>query len=193
MKNCSRCKTDKPETEFYPRVGHGGLTPHCKSCDRVRVDKYRAANKDRLNQTKMEWSRKNPEKITQYRKTDYWNNREARKASVAEYRRRNPHKAREWGATFRRKNPEYERDRSLRRYGLSPEKFSEMFESQGGVCKVCQKPQPPPKRLFVDHCHDTGKVRGLLCQWCNSMLGYVRDGDPNLLLAGKRYLDESYE
>lgn len=59
------------------------------------------------------------------------------------------------------------------RYEISAEQFREMAEAQGGVCKIYG--EPPTKRgLFVDHCHETGMVRGLLCHGCNAGLGHLR-------------------
>ena len=60
------------------------------------------------------------------------------------------------------------------RYGITSDEYLEMLEQQNGVCKICHEPSQR-KRLSVDHCHDTGKVRGLLCERCNSVLGRVKD------------------
>jgi len=61
--------------------------------------------------------------------------------------------------------------RFLRIYGISIEQYEEMFEAQGGVCARCEEPPQEALRLAVDHCHTTGKVRGLLCGPCNTYLG----------------------
>ncbi len=54
-----------------------------------------------------------------------------------------------------------------RRYGITPEEYDLLFEAQNGVCYICQKPCVTGKRLAVDHDHDTGAIRGLLCTPCN--------------------------
>lgn len=54
------------------------------------------------------------------------------------------------------------------RYGLTPECIEKMLEEQGGVCAICLL---PPKRQCVDHSHETGLVRGLLCHRCNILIG----------------------
>lgn len=74
----------------------------------------------------------------------------------------------------------------LRYYGLTSERAQEIKESQEHVCAVCHE---APKRWYVDHCHETGKIRGLCCQFCNSMLGFAKDR-PDVLEAGARYLRE---
>lgn len=82
-------------------------------------------------------------------------------------------------------DPEKLRDKTLRsRYGISAEDFDTMAEKQGGECAICRD---TPEKLFVDHCHDTGQVRGLLCNRCNLGLGKFRD-DPALLEAALEYL-----
>jgi hypothetical protein len=57
-----------------------------------------------------------------------------------------------------------------------------MLANQNGVCKICNKPCKSGKSLAVDHCHETGRVRGLLCAKCNTNLGrieaYLRDPEP---------------
>jgi hypothetical protein len=53
-----------------------------------------------------------------------------------------------------------------RTYGLEPGEYDRMLEAQGGRCAICMK-QPRAKRLSVDHDHNTGRVRALLCQPCN--------------------------
>lgn len=57
------------------------------------------------------------------------------------------------------------------KYGLTPEMYDELYESQGGVCAVCGK----SGKLWVDHDHNTDAVRSLLCPGCNTALGMVND------------------
>lgn len=62
----------------------------------------------------------------------------------------------------------------MKRYGINQADFERMEEEQGGVCAICTNP-PSKRGLFVDHCHDTGEVRGLLCASCNTGLGHFKD------------------
>jgi hypothetical protein len=75
------------------------------------------------------------------------------------------------------KNKEQYRESWLKNtYGLEPGQYNEMFNAQQGCCKICNTHQTQLKRkLFVDHCHETGAVRGLLCQPCNTLLGQAKD------------------
>lgn len=62
---------------------------------------------------------------------------------------------------------------SLKRlYGISIFDYNKMLKDQNGVCKICNKEEVLYNRtLAVDHCHTTGKIRGLLCMDCNKHLG----------------------
>ena len=70
-------------------------------------------------------------------------------------------------------------------YGISLEDYDRMFTRQGGRCRICKRKSS--RALFIDHCHVTGRVRGLLCNNCNCLIGFARD-DPSILMAGSSYL-----
>jgi hypothetical protein len=73
------------------------------------------------------------------------------------------------------------------KYGISLEDYDAMLARQGGVCAACKNKKRRSERLCVDHCHVTGKVRGLLCRNCNVGLGLFRD-DADLVEAAAAYL-----
>ena len=74
------------------------------------------------------------------------------------------------------------------RYGITTEQYKEMLEKQGHKCGICgTKQERLRKRLFIDHDHDTGAVRGLLCMKCNSGLGMFND-DVKIVGTAKTYL-----
>ena len=78
--------------------------------------------------------------------------------------------------------PGRDRKRFLKRaYGITPEQYTEMLEEQGGVCAAngCDSSRGHGV-LYVDHCHKTGRVRGLLCHSCNTALGHVFDNADKL-------------
>ena len=72
------------------------------------------------------------------------------------------------------------------RYGITEEMFDAMAEKQKQCCKICKKP-PTKRGLFVDHCHETKNVRGLLCYHCNLALGHMKD-KPERLEEAAEYL-----
>lgn len=79
----------------------------------------------------------------------------------------------------------------LKRYGLTIQDYDQLLVAQGGVCHICGGPSHirdnDPLSFAVDHCHATGKVRGLLCANCNRGLGLFKD-DPDRLMAAAMYL-----
>lgn len=101
-----------------------------------------------------------------------------------------------WGQAY----PEKLRNSRLKSvYGIDNNRYAEILDFQNGVCAICHetetkmnKEQNIPKRLAVDHCHSTGKVRGLLCFDCNSSLGKFKDSIENLYNAID-YLNKSRE
>jgi hypothetical protein len=72
------------------------------------------------------------------------------------------------------------------RYGITEEDYDELSSSQNGKCAICER---VPKRLVVDHCHATGRVRGLLCDPCNVILG-IWDDDSTIAYKAAEYLEK---
>lgn len=72
-------------------------------------------------------------------------------------------------------------------YKMTGEQFDAMMSNQSGRCAICKGEPPESRYLHVDHCHATGKVRALLCNRCNSMLGNARDS-AEILQSGIAYL-----
>jgi hypothetical protein len=94
----------------------------------------------------------------------------------------------------RHAQPEYERVARFRKFGLTEDEWQAMRKRQKDRCKICGqretlKSKGQVKNLCIDHCHDTGKVRGLLCNRCNTSIGWFND-DPKLLRSAVAYLEE---
>lgn len=87
-------------------------------------------------------------------------------------------------------NYKLNRSNSLRlRFALSDKDYALLLEDQGGVCAICGKPEATKQKdrvlpLAVDHNHDTGIVRGLLCRRCNTGIGFFSDTSALLRKAG---------
>lgn len=62
-----------------------------------------------------------------------------------------------------------------------------MLEAQNGCCAICKRAAPPDRDLSIDHDHTTGKIRGLLCILCNSLIGFARES-PEVLTTAITYL-----
>ena len=99
---------------------------------------------------------------------------------------------------YRKRDPERRRRYQLKGlYGLTLEDFSQMLKAQNGKCAICGNSDPrhrrkyrPSPHLHVDHCHESGRVRGLLCGTCNKGLGCFSH-DASALQSAIRYLTES--
>lgn len=78
------------------------------------------------------------------------------------------------------------------RYSLTIDSYHSMYEEQNKSCKICLKEYELGgwKGLYVDHCHRTGKVRGLLCPKCNTMIGVLNE-DIELLRSMAKYIEDN--
>jgi len=160
LKHCSVCKRTKPPSEFNnDQQKSDGLASLCRQCASERQRKHYRKHRKRHQKRAQDYARRNPERI-----------RAAKKKYDIEHR-------------------ELHRRYALKRiFGITPEQWTEMFGDQNGCCAICGRPQMDfKKRFHVDHDHETGKVRGLLCYRCNSMLGMACD-DPVRLQAAISYL-----
>ena len=96
---------------------------------------------------------------------------------------------------WNRKNKEKVHGQQIKqKYGIGLEEFNAMYKAQGGCCAICKTDKNDFRvtsrqhyRFAVDHCHETGKVRGLLCNACNRGIGFLKD-DADLLEAAASYL-----
>jgi hypothetical protein len=81
------------------------------------------------------------------------------------------------------------RKKLIKDHNLSTEQYEEMLRVQNGKCAICKGNETRKfwKNLCIDHDHKTGKVRGLLCHHCNTMLGNVKD-NPEILQSAIEYL-----
>jgi hypothetical protein len=94
-----------------------------------------------------------------------------------------------YAKVWRGKNKRASKSIDLKKmYGITMDQYEAMEAAQGGVCAICNDPPGGRyKNLAVDHCHSTGKVRGLLCGSCNRALGFFRD-DTDAIQRAVEYL-----
>lgn len=98
--------------------------------------------------------------------------------------------SRESAARCRRERPELQKKARLKyEYGLAWDVYLGLLESQGYLCAVCCIPLGPTSGC-VEHCHETGNIRGIVCADCNKGLGFFRD-DPERMEAAAAYIRRS--
>lgn len=89
-----------------------------------------------------------------------------------------PTKSKEWNDSKKGRNYKLKYN-----FGITLEQYDQMFEQQNGVCVICGKTNSNGRRLYVDHSHKTGKIRGLLCHKCNTGLSGFGENEEYLLQA----------
>lgn len=132
-------------------------------------------------------------------KARYEANKEFFRAKRRESYKRNRAASIEYSKQYRLNNLEkvrvYETQRNisqgleirLRKYGITPDEYECILRQQNDKCAICLSPNTNKRNWHVDHCHDSGQVRGLLCHHCNLLLGNARD-NPVILQAAISYL-----
>jgi hypothetical protein len=163
-KNCKQCGEMKPLDDFQRRAqSPDGHQPICRACKKVYNRQRWQENKDVLYARQRAWVEANAQKVSDYNR---------------EYRRANADRIRA--------------GKLLNAYGIPQGQYEAMLEAQGGACAICGSDTPRSKaanHFHVDHCHGSGRVRGLLCSPCNTGLGKFRD-DPVVMLRAVEYLNE---
>jgi len=155
MKRCTKCGELKPKSEFYKvKGGRDGLRGDCKTCHAARAREWYAKNREHSIANVKRWQQANKERLQATR------------------RKRNVLRKREI------------REGHLRRtFGITQAEYDAMLATQGGGCAICGDVPAEGKSLHVDHDHETGRVRGLLCFKCNGGLGQFGDDVDKLNIA----------
>jgi hypothetical protein len=109
--------------------------------------------------------------------------RESHRLAVAEQRRtKKDH--------YRKTKAEWD----LLQYSITPEEYKRMLDKQNGLCAICGSEgkggRGITRKLVVDHCHETGTIRGLLCANCNTGIGLLKE-NKSTLAAAIHYIEES--
>lgn len=152
-----------------------------------------------MGKAQVEYYHRNKEKLAQYKKDHYAKNKEAYAERAKIFNKSDARK--QWRLNNKMKIAEYQKTmwqtKKLTKphlkgcYGITIEDYQTMIVAQEFRCKGCGKHETDLSRpLCIDHCHTTGKVRGLLCASCNSSIGFVND-DINILLNLIKYLQDA--
>lgn len=146
MKKCSNCNLLKSEEEYNKSsFTLDKLYCYCRECDKKYKKEYRNTEEGK-------------KKKTEYSKKYYSKNKDRIKKKQKD-------------------NPNIHRNTKLKKnFGIDLNQYNEMLNNQNKKCAICYIHESELiKKLAVDHCHKTGKIRGLLCMKCNIILGQAKD------------------
>lgn len=159
MKRCRKCGVEKALDDFDSAKGaRDGRRGDCKSCFQARAKARYPAVREQAIARATKWREENPERFRA---------NQQRRRSMPEAKRR-------------------ARDYHLQRnFGISVDQYDELLRAQSGRCAICHSKPTPGISLHVDHDHETGSNRGLLCFRCNNALGDLGDDMDRLRVAGE--------
>lgn len=155
---CPRCRKYRPARLFLPKRGRGARL--CTSCRKNPKIRCKVCGQNRL-------------------KTDFWAGERRCKACTKEHRNQryaaNPETWKRNARAWYHHNQARVRDAHLRRdFGITLVDYERMLKAQNNVCAICGQPRKQ-RMLAVDHCHRTGRIRGLLCGPCNINCGWLEN------------------
>lgn len=176
---CTKCNLEKDISEFYPSKRHKlGYVRTCKPCEALRaLKKY------------------NPEK----KRKHYLENREKYLLQTKEYNERNKEHVKKRHKKYYENNKLKFLESGWKRKGIlnknseafKKQDFDELFERSNYTCAICNTNAPKHLKGFVvDHCHNTGIARGILCAHCNLALGGFKD-NVEILNKAINYLNDA--
>jgi hypothetical protein len=214
LQETKSCAADCGATITF-EIRPGRQPEFCDPCkvQRAREQRRRWAqeNRERHREARRRYKERNPEKYRESQQRYERENAEAQAQRRADWARRNPEKRAATKRRYRQADPERVRDLdrqaklrvpasiaaerrrryTIRRYGLTVAEYDEMLAHQDGGCAICHSEDPRGRNWSIDHCHETGRVRGLLCSLCNLGLGCFAD-KPERLLQAVAYLEAAH-
>ena len=159
-----------------------GQQLRCRICRREKDMKWKHDHRDQHLISNQRWRENNREHVNEWAKQDRINN---------------PEKYKKWSAITRKRMGKMKSLKdSLYLYKMDIDSYNKMLFEQNNVCAICHDPETRKSRtkgdicrLAIDHCHKTGKIRGLLCHACNIVLGKAKDSI-DLLKSAIIYLEK---
>ena len=150
-KLCFGCVQYKSTSCFHKaKKEKGGFQYHCIDCSKQYHAKRYVEQKDKLKVQLKKYKAENKEKI---------------EVASLLWKKNNPDKVKQ-----------YQRTSNLRKnFGLSMDEYEEMLAKQKNLCAICLDDLIPGRTTHIDHNHNTGQVRGLLCMRCNLTIGLIKD------------------
>lgn len=182
-RTCNKCdhigplETDFPKNKAYA----GGYRPQCKTCHNAAARQWQKDNPQKFAAIQNTYHEKHGTYIRKKQREKF------QKDSVANAAKNERTKG--WRARMKAegKMAEISRRYKFVKYEMSPDEYDAKFKEQNGVCAICYLPDPQGIALAVDHDHETGENRGLLCGRCNKAIGLLHD-DFDRILATAAYI-----
>jgi hypothetical protein len=170
---CSRGHLFSETAVYFPSRPNERV---CSKCRIINTKEWRLKNVERARAGYRKWNHEHPEKVKESYRKYYEKNKEKRLQASRERYSRNK-EGKKWQIIFRK-------------YGITQEDFNKLFELQKGCCAICGKDDFTQWTLNIDHCHKTGKVRGILCNNCNTAIGALQE-DVNILQNAIKYINNA--
>ena len=151
---------------------------------------YYHNNKEKILEKSKDYYKNNKEKIAEHGKNYRENNKEKIAERQKEYQKNNKEQIAGYQKEYRKKNKNKIADQILKRkYNLSIEDWKKIFNSQNKCCAICKNNKTGLRGFVVDHNHQSGKVRAILCDNCNKLLGHAKDS-PSVCRLAAEYLEK---
>src|ERR1035437_4788142 len=163
MKTCSKCKVSKPLEEFSKdRQNKSGYRCSCKLCNKALQKEYQKEyHKEYKNTPQYKEYKKEYQNTPQYKEYQKEYNKNCQNTPQRKAYQNTP----QYKIATRKHNLK-------RSFGMTQQEYTLLYNQQEGKCLGCDKHFPI---LSIDHCHQTNKIRGLLCQRCNLVIGNADD------------------
>lgn len=169
MKTCARCKVEKALSDFRLKK-NGRPVPYCHPCERDYQREWRKANPAQVREHKRRYREEHPEEVREAKRLQYQKDLERSREHQRKRRAENPEIFKIYAERKKERTRELGGD-AYYKYGITIEQRHAFEEKQDSACALCDKPLSEV-RVDVDHDHETGLLRGLLCTGCNGRLGW---------------------
>lgn len=196
MKKCNKCSIEKPFTDYgLDKRNKDGRQGICEGCRKIAKQMGRSERMAGINITPIHQKVCNKcgtEKSAEsfFKDSGISDGRatickECKLSSTMEWRSKNRER---YNATMRAYHKKHYTKFRLLRYNLSEKDYLNLLEEQKHVCAICENPPSKTRPLVVDHCHETGRIRGLLCYGCNRALHTIDNKD--LFVKAMNYINK---
>jgi hypothetical protein len=160
-----------------------------------KAKEYYIRDRDRIKAKSAKYYEDNKPKVLARIKQSNFENPIPNRERAKKFAKKNPERVKKYMEQWLENHPEqrkvFMRNSRIRKYGIQPEIYYKLLNEQENRCAIC-KQEEEKRNLSIDHCHKTGRVRGLLCSNCNRGIGFLKD-NVQFLKNAVQYLAENKE